>query len=112
MKPLNKNALKEFLERFEYFKDGEFRNIEINSPTNIALTFTAQDSNRGFDWISIKLELDGVSDASLLENSELDHVDMSEGIDIRYNGTKFAFVINNSTFRVESSYIKYEEEKF
>lgn len=112
MKPLTKSALKDFLERFEYFKDGEFRNIEINSPTNITLTFATQDSSRSYDWVTISLEFDSVSDASLLDNSSLEHVDMNDGIEITNDGTEFAFKINNSTCHVKSSSLKYEEGQF
>ncbi|MCW8837127.1 MAG: hypothetical protein OQK11_00350 [Thiovulaceae bacterium] len=112
MKPLNKSILENFLERFEHFRDGEFRNIEINSPTNITLTFATQDASRGYDWISVKLEFDGISDASLLDNSNLTHVDMSDGIDISNNGTQFAFKLNNSTCQIKSSSLKYEEGLF
>ena len=112
MKPLNKNALEEFLERFEYFKDGEFKNIEINSPKNITFSFNVQDSLRGYDWVRIKLEFDNISEASLLENSDLGHVDMSDGVDIQYGGTEFAFKIKNSTCQIKSSQLKYEEGRF
>ena len=112
MKPLSKNSLEDFLKRFEYFKDGEFRNIEINSPTNISLTFATQDASRAYDWITVRLELDGVSEASLLDNSSLTHIDMSDGIDIINDGTQFALKINNSTCHITSSSIKYEEGQF
>jgi hypothetical protein len=112
MKPITQDALKEFLKRFEYFKDAEFRNIEINSPTNITLSFAVQDSSRAYDWISLSLEFDGVSDASLLDNSNLNHVDMSSGIDIKKCGTLFAFKILNSTCHISSIYLKYKQGQF
>ena len=112
MKPLSKTALEEFLKRFEYFKDGELRNIEINSPNNISLTFATQDSSRAYDWVSVKIEFDSVTNASLLDNSNLNHVDMSGGIDIKNSGTEFAFKIKNSTCQINSSYIKYIEGQF
>jgi hypothetical protein len=112
MKPLTKSALTDFLERFEYFKEGEFRNIEINSPTNITFSFAVQDSSRGYDWVTIKLEFDNISEASLLENSDLSYVDMSDGVDIKNSGTEFAFKVNNSTCQIKSSNLKYEEGRF
>jgi len=112
MKPLSKTALKDFLTRFENFKEGEFREIQINSANNIILTFAVQDSARSYDWISIKLEFEGISEASLLDNSKLDYVDMSDGITISNNGTLFAFNINNSTCHLSSSSLKYEEGQF
>lgn len=112
MKPLTKSALKDFLERFEYFKNGEFRDIEINSPTNITFSFAVQDSSRGYDWVNIKLEFDNISEASLLENSDLSYVDMEDGVDIENSGTGFAFKIKNSTCQIKSSNLKYEEGRF
>ncbi len=112
MKPLAKNDLKEFLDRFEYFKDGEFRNIEIESPTNMIFFFGVQDSLRGYDWVEIKLKFDSISEASLLENSDLSYVDMSEGVDIKHSGTEFAFEIKNSTCKVKASHLKHEEGSF
>ncbi|QFR48198.1 hypothetical protein FJR48_00045 [Sulfurimonas lithotrophica] len=112
MKPLSKNSLENFLKRFEYFKDGEFRDIIINSPTNITLNFAIQDASRGYDWITLKLEFDGISDASLLDSSNLAHIDMSEGVYLKNDGTEFAFKVNNSTFKIKSSSLKYEEGQF
>ncbi len=112
MKPLLKTDIKSFLERFESFKDAEFRSIYINSPFNITLTFAVQDAGRDFDWITIKLEFEGVSNASLIEESKLEYVDMSDGINITHNGTSFALKIINSTCHIESSSLKYEEGLF
>jgi len=112
MKPLSKSELENFLERFEYFKDGEFRNIEITSPKDVTFTFAVQDSSRGYDWISIQLNFSDVEEASLLNNSDLNLVDMTDGIDIKNNGTLFAFDIKNSTCQIKSSSIKYEEGQF
>ncbi len=80
MKPLN--DFEDFLKRFNHFKNGEFRSIEIVSPTKIVLTFVGQDESREFDWISLKLELSRVQDTKLLENKKLPLLDMSVGISI------------------------------
>jgi hypothetical protein len=112
MRPLQKSEIKSFLERFDNFTDGEFRSLIMNSPFNFTLTFTVQDSARSFDWISIKIEFDQISDASLVDDSNLALIDMSDGINITYDGTNFAFKINSSTFYITSSSIKYEEGAF
>jgi len=121
MRPLLQTQLTSFLERFDNFKDAEFRSLELISPINIKLTFAAQDKARAFDWITITLEFNGVSDAKLLEEKQLSLVDMSEGFSLLFNENKFAFGIgecyNISGIRSSSCYLisdslKYEENQF
>lgn len=80
------------LERFEYFKDAEFRSVEIVSPTQIKLTFAVQDKARAYDWITMEFSFSGVSDAKLIENSKLNFIDMQDGITILKDKV-FAFTI-------------------
>jgi len=119
MKPLTN--IDNFLKRFNNFKDGEFRSIDINSPSSITLTLAAQDNAREFDWISVKIELTGVSDAKVLQNEKLHLIDMSDGISIINENEKLAFgigecynisSIKNSICYIECSNIKYEEGLF
>jgi hypothetical protein len=121
MKPLLAEDLPTFLKRFGNFVDGEFRSIDITSPTAMLVTLAGQDSARGFDWLSIKLEFSGVSDAKLLENSQLSHVDMSEGINIIYKDGMYGFGTGNctnlssmksSTLFIVSKNMKYQEDIF
>lgn len=112
MKPLTKSALKDFMERFEYFKDSEIRDIEIKSPTNIVLTIATQDSSRAYDWITLILEFEGVSSASLIDNDQLKYLDMSEGININNNDNFFTFGIKSATLVIEALSLKYEEGLF
>jgi len=119
VKPLTN--IEEFLKRFDNFRDGEFRSVEIISPTDISLTFAIQDSARAFDWISITLEFNGVCDARLQDNNKLSLIDMSEGITILKENNKLAFgigecyninSIKNSSLFIESTNIKYKEGLF
>lgn len=121
MKPLLKKDIDTFISRFEGFIDAELRSIEILSPTSLKITLAAQDGARGFDWISISLELDGINDARLLDDSKLVHVDMSEGISILHEETMFALAIGNydnfsnvtdSVCYVKASSLKYKEDIF
>ena len=121
MKPLALNELPAFTERFSSFKDAEFRSLEIISPLQIRTTFAVQDSARAYDWITITLEFNGVSDARLLESTKLSFVDMSDGANLIKDETLFAFGIgecyNISTLKSASCYIiatslKYEEGLF
>lgn len=82
MKPLLKKDIESFLKRFDSFIDSELRSIDIISPSAVKITLAAQDSARGFDWITIEFEFSGINDAKLLENSKLSHVDMSDGISL------------------------------
>lgn len=119
MKPLTN--IEAFLKRFDYFKSGEFRSIEIISPTTITATLAGQDSARAHDWISIQLEFNGVSDAKLLNEAKLKFLDMDDGITMVQENKSLAFAIGNcnniSAVQNASCYIicsniKYEEGSF
>lgn len=121
MKPLLQTQLKTFLERFNYFRDAEFRSIDIISATNITLTFALQDSARAFDWISITLNFYGVSDAKLVDDTRVSFIDMSEGITLLFDENRFAFAagecyniptLKNSSIYLIADNIKYEEGQF
>ncbi|KIM03512.1 MAG: hypothetical protein KU29_11715 [Sulfurovum sp. FS06-10] len=121
MKPILAQELDIFLKRFDNFNGGEFRSIEILSPTNIIVTLSGQDGARAFDWVTIKLELNGVSDAKLLEGSKLFMLDMSDGISIINDNKHFAFGIGkcttlsslkNSICYIICSSLKYQEGSF
>ena len=121
MKPLTLKELPAFVERFCSFKDAEFRSLEIISPLQIKITLAVQDSARAYDWITVALEFNGVSDARLLENSRLSFIDMSDGANIIKDENSFAFGIgecyNISNIKSSSCFIvantlKYEEGLF
>jgi len=109
------------LERFNHFKDADFRSIEIISPINIQLTFAVQDAARAHDWITLTLNFNTISEAKLLENSHLNFLDMSDGITLIKDGNSFAFGLgecyNISTIKTAPLYIiasslKYKEGLF
>ena len=121
MKPIQTNKLKEFLERFDNFKNAEFRSIDIISPIQISFLFAVQDSAREFDWLTIKLEFNGVNDAKLLDKNKYSLADMSDGISLLYKNNSFYFAlgnynsesnITNSSCYVIAQNVKYEEGSF
>ena len=121
MKPILAKDLKKFIERFDNFKDGELRSIDVISPTTMSITLAGQDNAREFDWISMTFEFSGVSDARLLQNNKLSLVDMNDGINVIYEDDKFAFGIGdydtisstkNSTCYIVCSTLKYKEGMF
>ena len=121
MKPLLAKDINTFLKRFNNFRDGELRSIEVISPTQMKVTLAGQDEGRSFDWISLELEFSGVNDARLVENSKLSFIDMYEGISILSDSKYFAFAIGeydsiseskNSTFYIISTSLKYKEGAF
>ncbi|MBN2815445.1 MAG: hypothetical protein JXQ67_02080 [Campylobacterales bacterium] len=121
MKPLAQTQLQTFLKRFENFKDAELRSLKILSPTAMQLTLAVQDSARAFDWITITLEFNGVSDAKLLDEQQLLFIDMSEGISLIFEDNLFAFGISecynissikNSSLYLIAESLKYEEGQF
>lgn len=116
MKPLLKKEIDAFLKRFDNFIDTEFRSIEVVSAATVKITLAAQDRARGFDWITVNLEFNGITDALLLENSKLSHVDMSEGITLLCEENRFAFGIGkyNTLSNITDSlcYIKADSLKY
>ena len=119
MKPITN--VEQFVKRFDGFKDGEIRSIKVISPTTMLVTLAGQDTARAFDWITINLEFNGVSDARLLDDSKLSLIDMSDGISIINENNKFGFGIGecinlsgikNATAYIESDNLKYEEGSF
>ena len=119
MKPITN--IETFLERFNNFKDAEFRSITVNSATSMNLVFATQDAARAFDWLTIELEFSGVSDAKLLDQNKLAHVDMQDGITLLSSQNEIYFAIgdykNPSSVEDSISYIiassiKYNEGPF
>jgi hypothetical protein len=114
VKPLTN--IEEFLKRFNNFKDGELRSIEVISPTTMLVKLAGQDEARAFDWISVKLEFNNISDARLLDDSKLSLIDMNDGISIIKNDNNITFGIgqcyNESSIKNSSSYIKSQTVKF
>ena len=109
------------LERFDNFKDAEFRSLEIISPTNIEVTFAVQDKARAFDWITLTLKFFGVKDARLIDGAKIAYVDMSDGISmIKENGTfacgigayKDAASLQNATCYILADDFKSQEGLF
>jgi len=80
VKPLSNTTLKNLLDRIEHARDGEIRSITPLSPTSIQIRFSVQDGARGYDWIDVMFQIDGVSDARLVSDAVLASLDMSEGI--------------------------------
>ncbi len=108
------------LERFEHFKDAQFRSLTIISATQIKLIFAVQDKARAYDWITMEFDFYGVQDARLIEDNKLDFVDMSEGISI-LKEELFSFAIGeynnfqnmkNSIFYIQAENIKYTQGSF
>ena len=116
MKPLLKKDIDDFLKRFDNFIDSELRSIDIVSPTTVKITLAAQDSARGFDWITVELEFGNILDAKLIENSKLPYIDMSEGITIISYEKQFAFGVGNynnfSNITDSTCYIKADSLKY
>ena len=121
MKPLLAKDLESFLKRFDNFRDGEFRSIEVLSPTTIVVTFAGQDSAKEFDWISVDFEFSGIDGAKLLDNKKLSFVDMSDGVSIINEDEIFSFgigdcnniqSIKNSTCHIISTSVKYRQGSF
>jgi hypothetical protein len=121
MKPLLKNELGKFLDRFANFTSAEIRELNLISATSIEMVLATQDKARAFDWISLKIQFNVVYDARLVDENKLGFISMDNGISIINEDNKFAFgvgecynisSIQNSVLYVLCSDIKYQEEIF
>ena len=117
MKPLQKNDLNAFLERFDNAQGGELVSLEMISPTSFKVALTVQDKARAFDWVNLNFEFTGVSDAKLLDDKALKAVDMQEGISINFtpDGIEVGFGSSeylSSPLHLRSNDLKYEETEF
>ena len=121
MKPLLANKSRELLTRIDNAIDGELYAVTMNSPLNFTIELSVQDKNRGYDWINIAFEIDGVSDARLIEDEKLSFVDMSEGITVLFEDGTYAIgvgkydsleSIKSATLYLIGSTLKYEERPF
>jgi len=108
------------LERFEHFKDAEFRSVEVISATQMKLIFGVQDKARAYDWITMEFNFSGVSDAKLIEDSKLKFVDMEDGITILQDKVLVFAIgeynsitnIKDSIFYIIADNIKYTQGEF
>lgn len=121
MKPLLKTELDKFLDRFANFTSAEIRELNLLSATSIEMVIATQDKARAFDWISLKIQFNGVYDAKLIDESNFNFLNMNDGISIINEGNNFAFgvgecynisSIQNSILYILCSDIKYQEEIF
>lgn len=117
MKPLLKNDLTPFLKRFDNVKGGELVSLEMITPTSFKIALTAQDANRGFDWVNLNFELHGISDAKLLDDKALKAVDMEEGMNIEFKDDNVYVGFGSdeylsSPLHLRATTLKYEETSF
>jgi len=82
MTPLLPKKFQELLTRIDHTKGGELISVTMNNPQNFTIELSVQDKSRGYDWINIAFEIDGISDARLIDDKSLSLIDMSEGISL------------------------------
>lgn len=92
MKPLLKKDITNFLDRFDNFSSSEIRGLQVLTPSSFELTLATQDKARAYDWITLTLNFNEVNDAKLVEEKNLPHIDLSEGMSLIHEGDMFALV--------------------
>ncbi|MEA1917565.1 MAG: hypothetical protein U9N42_08625 [Campylobacterota bacterium] len=121
VKPITCSVSEEFVARFDGFIDCEIKSINMPTPTSCEITCNAQDTQRGFDWIGLKLTCSEISDAKLLDNSELSYLDMSDGISILYEDNNVILSVGkyksfsnakDAKVYIVANSIKYKETMF
>ena len=91
------------MERIESAREGEIRSITPLSATSMQIRFSVQDKARGYDWIDVMFQLDGVSDAKLVSDAVLRSLDMSEGITVELTSAAAALAIGEYPGRVHEA---------
>lgn len=121
MKPLTSSEIETFKKRFDHGINGELRTLNILNPTTMVLRLSVQDEGRGFDWIDLELEVSGVNDARLVDESKLSFIDMSEGISILFEDSSVIVCVGNyqnleaalnAPLFIRGSALKYQENNF
>ncbi len=95
MKPLNPLSAKTLLERIDNAANAELRSVTVLGPVTMQLRMSVQDRNRGFDWIDLVFEVDGVADARLVDDAKLAYVDTDEGISLIFEGEHVGFGVGS-----------------
>lgn len=121
MKPLLATKTNELLTRIDSAVGGELRSVVMNSPVSFTIELSVQDANRGNDWINIAFEVDGVSNARLIDDEKLSFVDMGDGISLIFENGSCAIAVGkyhsleameSAVLYLKGSSIKYEERLF
>jgi len=103
VKPLNASSLSALLGRIENAREGEIRSITPLSPTSIQIRFSVQDTARGYDWIDVMFQIDGVHDAKLVSDGVLSSLDMGEGISVELTPNTAALALGEYTGRANEA---------
>ena len=119
IKPLSASGLNSLMTRIENAVQGEIRSLIPVSPTSIKIRFSVQDVARGYDWIDVAFQIDGVNDAKLVSDNVLRALDMSEGITVELTSSSAALAIgeysgrcNEAPLYIIGTSIGYEELPF
>jgi len=67
------------------------RSLTLNGPTSASVTLSVQDKQRGFDWIDMTFEMNGLSDAKLVDDGKLGFVDTDDGVTIVFERGLWGF---------------------
>ncbi len=121
MKPLHASDIESFNKRFNSLIDAQLRRVDVISPTTMLVIFSVQDENRAYDWINLELEVSGVSDARLIDESKISFVDMSEGVSILFEENSVIISVgkyssvesaSNAPLFIKGGTLKYQENTF
>jgi hypothetical protein len=122
VKPLSSAAAAAALsERILNGEEAMLRSLTINGPTSATLTLSVQDKQRGFDWIDITFEMNGMNDARLVEDSQLDFIDTDEGLTVLFEGGLWGIgigrygtleALKSAPLYLIGASLKYEEAPF
>ena len=85
MKPLGSPAaVKQLLDRILDGEGAMLQSLKLGGPTSATLRLSVQDKQRGFDWIDMTFEMNGMNDARLVDDDKLGFIDTEDGITVLF----------------------------
>ena len=85
MKPLSSaSAASSLSERILHGEGAMLHSLNLGGPTSATLRISVQDKHRGYDWIDMMFEINGMNDARLIDDDKLGFLDTDEGITIMF----------------------------
>jgi len=122
MKPLSSTAAASALsERILNGEGAMLQTLEMNGPTSATLRMSVQDKQRGFDWIDILFEMNGMNDARLVDDDKLGFIGTDEGITIVFENGVWGLgigrygslrALQSAPLYLAGASLKYEEAPF
>ena len=122
MKPLTTaNEAKQLGRRILDAEGAMLRSLDVTGPTSARLRLSVQDKHRGFDWIDMTFEINGMNDARLVDDKTLGLINTDDGITMLFEDSVWGIgigryrsleALKSSPLFIIGTSLKYEEAPF